>query len=119
MKLHNRTYLRIFRKSNRKSLTLAEAFLWNHLKRKQLDGRKFRRQHSIGNYIVDFYCASERLIIELDGEVHNNPTALSRDQERSVFFKKKGFKVIRFENQMVFTYLSSVLIEIKDNFESK
>ena len=75
MKLHDRNYLRKYRKSNRKSLTPAEAVLWNYLKRRKLDGRKFRRQHSIGNYIVDFYCANETLIVELDGLVHQNLAA--------------------------------------------
>jgi len=49
--------------------------LWSHLKSKQLEGKKFRRQHGIGPFIVDFYCASEHLIIELDGQVHMNELA--------------------------------------------
>jgi len=73
----NRKYLKSFRSSLRNKSTSAEAVLWNILKSKNLNGRKFRRQHSIGNYIVDFYCASEKLVIELDGnphgEYHNQP----------------------------------------------
>ncbi|MFD0798913.1 endonuclease domain-containing protein [Maribacter chungangensis] len=72
IQLHNRKELLNSRRQLRKNLTPAEAFLWNRLKAKQLDGKKFAKQHSIGNYIVDFYLASDKLIIELDGEVHQN-----------------------------------------------
>ena len=119
MKLHNRNYLRDYRKSNRKSLTPAEAVLWNYLKRRKLDGRKFRRQHSIGNYIVDFYCAEEKLIIELDGQVHYNPTAEVRDQKRTEYLENLVYEVIRFENKFVFNHLEEVLFEIRDNFKSE
>ena len=119
MKLHSRHYLRQFRKSNRKSLTIAEAVIWNHLKGRKLSGRKFRRQHSIGNYIVDFYCATEKLIVELDGQVHRNLVAEIRDQKRTDFLENRGFKIIRFENKLVFNHLDSVLNEIRDNFKSK
>jgi very-short-patch-repair endonuclease len=65
--LHSNKELAAFRKEPRSGLTPAEAFLWRHFKAKKLDGRRFTKQHSIGNYIVDFYCASEKLNIELDG----------------------------------------------------
>lgn len=67
-------------------MTPAEAFLWKHLKSKQLDGKSFTRQHSIGNYIADFYCASERLIIELDGEIHQNTNAQEYDAKKDFLF---------------------------------
>ena len=79
-------------------------------------GRKFRRQHSINNFIVDFYCASEQLIIELDGQAHLNPTAEENDRRRDRILEGMGFKVLRFENKMVFENLESVLKEIRDNF---
>jgi len=118
-KQHNRPELKTRRKKLRSDLTSAEAYLWKELQNKKLDSRKFRRQHSINNYIVDFYCAKEKLIIELDGEVHNNPTAEEYDEKRSAFLGKRGFTVIRFENKMVFDNLPSVLQEIKDNFKIK
>jgi very-short-patch-repair endonuclease len=71
--LFNRKSLKFFRSSLRNKSTSAEAVLWNILKSKKLNARKFRRQHSIGNYIVDFFCASEKLVIELDGSPHNQP----------------------------------------------
>ena len=67
---HNLNTVKYRRRSLRRKLTLAEAVLWDLLKNKKLDGRKFRRQHSIDKYIVDFYCPSERLAVELDGEHH-------------------------------------------------
>ncbi|MFC4635350.1 endonuclease domain-containing protein [Dokdonia ponticola] len=115
-KLHDPEYTKGFRKSLRNGLTSAEAFLWNHLKERKLAGRKFRRQHGVGKFIVDFYCASEKLVIELDGQTHMNPTAQVKDEERTQFLASKGLTVIRFENKMVFNLLPSVLKDIEDHF---
>tara|TARA_R100000687_G_scaffold67671_1_gene56807 strand:- start:720 stop:1085 length:366 start_codon:yes stop_codon:yes gene_type:complete len=116
---HNRKYLEPFRKELRNNLTPAEAFLWKQLQQRKFKGRKFRRQHSIENFIVDFYCAEEQLIIELDGDVHKNPLAEENDEKRNKKLEDWGFKVIRFENKMVFDFLPSVLKEIEDNFKKK
>ena len=115
--IHNRKHLESFRKELRENLTPAEAFLWKNLQKRQLKGRKFRRQHSIENFIVDFYCPEEKLIIELDGEIHKNATAEEKDRSRDKRLEELGFKIIRFENKMVFDFLPSVLKEIEDNFE--
>ena len=69
-KVNNLPYLKTFRKELRNNLTPAEAKFWKIVQNKNLEGRKFRRQHSVGNYILDFYCPSEKLAVELDGEVH-------------------------------------------------
>ncbi len=114
--LHTRLELSEFRRELRRNLTPAEAFLWKHLKGKQLLRRRFTKQHSIGGFIVDFYCASEKLIIELDGEIHMNSVSEEYDEKRTAYLEQLGFKVIRFENKMVFDVLSSVLNEIMDNF---
>lgn len=116
-KIHSLKYLKEKRRDLRKSLTPAEAYLWKHLKSRQFEGRRFNRQHSIKNYIVDFYCAQEKLIIELDGEVHNNTVAYEQDENRTKDLEELGFKVLRFENKMVFENLASVFMEIKDNFK--
>ncbi|MET2984359.1 endonuclease domain-containing protein [Aureibaculum conchae] len=116
---HNNKKLLNLRKKLRSNLTPAEVFLWKYLKAKQLDGKKFSRQHSIGNYIVDFYCASEKLIIELDGEVHNNTAAQEYDLKRTNYLNDLGYTVIRFENKFVFDYLPSVLQEIRNNYKSQ
>ncbi|MDF0717069.1 endonuclease domain-containing protein [Muricauda sp. 334s03] len=116
-RIHNRKELENFRKKLRKNLTPAEAFLWRHLKAKKLKGRRFNRQHSIKNYIVDFYCASEKLVIELDGAVHNTAKAREYDAKRTKVINELGYTVIRFENKMVFENLETVLSEITEHFK--
>lgn len=116
-RVHTKKELSERRRELRRTMTPAEAFLWNHLKAKKLDGRRFTRQHSIGNYVVDFYCASERLIVELDGEVHQSANAMEYDAKRTLYFEQLNYTVIRFENKMVFDFLPSVLTDIKDNFK--
>ncbi len=117
--VHSRKELQELRRQLRKKLTPAEAYLWSHLKTRQLQNRRFTKQHSIGNYIVDFYCAAEKLVIELDGEVHNSPEAQEYDIKRTRYFESLGYKVIRFENKMVFDFLPSLLKEIQDNFSAE
>jgi very-short-patch-repair endonuclease len=115
-KLHTKKELVGIRNELRAKLTPAEAFLWKQSSSRKLEDRRFTRQHSISKYVVDFYCAAERLIVELDGEIHNNPAAEDYDDERTAYFDNMGYKVIRFENKMVFDHLESVLREMKDNF---
>jgi very-short-patch-repair endonuclease len=115
--IHNRPELKTRRKELRKNATPAEIILWNALKKHQLEGRKFRRQHSIENFIVDFYCAEEKLIIEQDGEVHNNPVAQLNDHFRDSRLIELGFIVLRFENRMVTRQLENVLDAIRNNFK--
>ena len=117
-RIHNLKYLKPYRKNLRKSLTPTEAFLWSRLQNRKLEGRKFRRQHSIGNYIVDFYCPEERLVVELDGQGHINEKALKYNAMRTQYLNKLGIKVIRFENKMVFENLEEVLLVIKENFRN-
>ncbi len=113
---HTRPVLQTFRTALRARLTPSEATLWKYLQRSKLDGRKFRRQHSIGNYILDFYCSSERLAVELDGEVHCNDRAQLYDYERKLFLLSYGVKVIRFENFLVFEEPEYVFALIRNNF---
>jgi very-short-patch-repair endonuclease len=100
--LFNRKGLKSSRSSLRNRSTSAEASLWNILKSRNLDGRKFRRQYSIDNYIVDFCCPSERLIIELDGAPHGEYHRIQKDESRDKYIERLGFTVIRFENRVVF-----------------
>ena len=116
-KIHNKKELEAFRKKLRSQGTSAEAYLWTHLQQRKLAGRKFRRQHSIANFIVDFYCAEEKLVIELDGLYHMTPTAEEKDAARTEKIEELGFQVIRFENRSVFENLDWVLGEIKNNFK--
>ena len=96
--LHNRPALKPRRRELRAQLTPAEARLWLHLQRGQLAERKFRRQHSIGRYVVDFYCPREKLIVELDGAAHDHDAAWRRDEQRTQYFSTVGLQVVRFEN---------------------
>ncbi len=118
-RLHTKKELQDYRQQLRKKMTPAEAFLWTQLKARKLDNIRFTRQHSIGYYIVDFYCASEKLIIELDGAYHNTPKVQEYDRKRTVYLESVGYKVIRFENKMVFDFLPSVLMGIRECFNSK
>ena len=115
-KIFNRKPLKEFRKKLRKNLTPAEAVLWTALQKKQLEGRKFRRQHSIGNYIVDFYCPAEKLVVELDGSEHFTPEGEDNDIERDEYLNNLGIKVLRYENGEVFNHVEAVLEDIKANF---
>ena len=114
--INNLPYLKTFRKKLRNNLTPAEASFWKIVQNKKFEGRKFRRQHSVGNYILDFYCPSEKLAIELDGQVHFNDAAREYDYERKLFLEHYGIKVLRFENKMVFEELEWMLGVIKNNF---
>jgi very-short-patch-repair endonuclease len=113
---HNKPQLKARRKTLRRNLTPAEAFLWSHLKASKLSGRKFRRQHSVGNYILDFYCDAERLAVELDGEVHKSDLAIEYDHTRKLYLNGLGIKVIRFENYLVFQETDYVLHRIESFF---
>jgi very-short-patch-repair endonuclease len=117
-RIHNIHRLGDRRRSLRNNPTSAEKYLWTLLKSKQLLGRKFRRQHGIGSYIVDFYCKSENLIIELDGEVHDHPDQIIYDQRRDGFLRKLGFKVLRISNELVFCNVPEVLRLIRLEFGS-
>jgi len=117
MQTHNRKELKENRRNLRSNLTPAEIRLWKYLQSKQLEGRKFRRQHSIGNYIVDFYCPEERIAIELDGEVHLNPVNEQYDILRDNYIKSLGIKVIRFRNSDIFDRIDNVINEIKGCFK--
>lgn len=116
VRLNNLPALRTFRKTLRNHLTPAEAKLWTYLQRSKLAGRKFRRQHSVGRYILDFYCPAERLAIELDGAVHDSETAQQYDEERDLFLRHCGIRVLRFENKWVFLQPDEVLAEIAKHF---
>ncbi len=117
MSVHNRKYLKQFRKDLRNNLTPAEATLWKTIQKSQLEGRKFRRQHSVGNYILDFYCPAEKLAIELDGQDHFTASGSERDNDRDEYLKTLNITVLRFENREVFDNLECVLEEIKCNFK--
>jgi very-short-patch-repair endonuclease len=91
----------------------AEQILWARLRDRQVDGIKFRRQIPINRFIVDFYCAAARLIIELDGDSHSDREAY--DAQRTVALQQLGFTVIRFDNSDVFDHLDTLLNSILEH----
>lgn len=117
VKRSNRESLKDTRQYLRPHSTSAEAELWKHIKNKQLAGRKFRRQHSINNYIVDFYCSEEKLIIELDGDPHGDYIQIQRDEIRDHILEESGYKILRFENRFVFQDIEWVKKEIISSFK--
>jgi very-short-patch-repair endonuclease len=116
---NNRPELKENRKALRNNGTSAEAFLWNYLKGKQLKGRKFRRQFSVGNYILDFYCPAEKLCIELDGADHFTSAGYEYDEERTAYLNHLGITVIRFENKTVFDATENVLETVVSYFKEE
>jgi len=114
--LNNLPHLKQKRKNLRNNSTPAEATLWNFLKNSQLNNKKFRRQHSIANYILDFYCPSEKLAIELDGSSHDHEIAAAKDRARDLFCASCGVKILRFENKAVFENLDGLVAEVRRNF---
>ena len=118
-KLFNRKYLKPVRSFLRNNSTSAEAVLWTYLKSASVDGRKFRRQHSIGEYIADFYCPSEKLIVELDGEPHGDYIQIEKDKIRDRFLEDLGLTVLRFENRLVFQDPEYILKEIRKAFKGE
>lgn len=97
----------IFAKKLRKNLTDTEKLLWYHLRKRQLNGLKFRKQAPIGRFVVDFVCLEKRVIIEIDGSQHLLQT--TRDQKRDLWLQKEGYRILRFWNSEVFEHTEEVL----------
>ena len=114
--INNRKYLKQRRQELRNNMTTAEATLWKYLKERQLEGRKFRRQHSVGNYILDFYCPKEKLAVELDGMHHFTTAGYESDKERDKYLESLGIRVLRFENDEVMKAIENVLEIIRSSF---
>ncbi|HLF72633.1 MAG TPA: DUF559 domain-containing protein [Dehalococcoidia bacterium] len=95
----------------RRTPTPAEDKLWQALRRKQLDGQQFRRQHPIDRFVVDFYCPAARLVVELDGPVHRTQAEADRIREEAL--EHLGVRVLRFDNELVMTNLEAVLDQIR------
>ena len=96
-------------KTLRKSETRAEKLLWNKMKSKQINGFKFRRQHPILQFIVDFYCHELKLIIEVDGKIHLKPENREYDENRTAELERFGLKFLRFTNEEVEDNIEEVL----------
>lgn len=106
-------------KEMRKQPTHAEKVLWMELKSKSLEDYKFRQQHLIDDFIVDFVCLSKKLVVEVDGEYHFTEEQIQLDNYRIITLNKLGYKVIRFTNEQVVKSISEVLKEIKKELVSQ
>ncbi|MEO2059871.1 MAG: DUF559 domain-containing protein [Mesonia sp.] len=102
---------------NRANPTEAERILWEQLRSKKLEGYKFRQQHLIDDFIVDFVCLSKKLVVEVDGKIHE--TTKEYDGERTKILEEKGFKVIRFKNEEIICNLDNVLQKILETLEKQ
>jgi 5-methyltetrahydrofolate--homocysteine methyltransferase len=100
-------------KEMRNKPTEAEKMLWNVLSNKGIENSKFRRQHIVGEYIADFICLEKRLIIEVDGAIHNDLAQIEHDKQRTEWLESKGFKVIRFTNNQVLSDFYNTIEKIR------
>ncbi len=99
-------------RSLRKNATASERILWDSLRGRRLNGWKFRRQHPIGQFVVDFFCRKKCVAVELDGEVHTQIEVADHDAVRDKFLRLQGVKILRFPNNRVLEDLQRVLEEI-------
>jgi len=94
--------------------TPAENLFWHFVRRRQINGYKIRRQHTVGRYIVDFYCPQFRLVIEIDGDIHKNPATKVLDEVRTDYFLSQGYQVIRFTNDQILNSLPRAIAALKN-----
>jgi len=107
--------LKVFARKLRNESTFTEIMVWNYLKKKQLRGYDFDRQKPIDKYIVDFYCKPLKLVIEIDGEIHQFQKEY--DQGREVELEKYGLKIIHFTNEEIINNIEFVIEKIKLNIQ--
>lgn len=109
--------LKNFAQQNRRNPTMAECVLWENLRAGRLDGRKFYRQHIIADYIVDFLCHDDGLVIEVDGAYHLERDQIDSDEQRTQHLERLGYRVIRFTNEEVIDDIESVLETIRNELK--
>lgn len=97
----------------RKNQTSQEDKIWNLLRNRNFHGLKFKRQHPIGNYIVDFICIDKKIVIEIDGGQHNAPEKINSDKQRTLYLESEGYKVIRFWNNEIDKNLEGVYLHLQ------
>jgi very-short-patch-repair endonuclease len=112
--LFNRHEEREKRRDLRNNATRAETMLWNRLRGKQINNLKFRRQASVGPYVLDFYCPELKLALELDGPSHDSEEAQAYDRERQRYIEALGIRFLRFTNAEIYINLEGVLSAIAE-----
>jgi very-short-patch-repair endonuclease len=113
MLIYNR-YLKPAARLLRRESTESEKILWKHLRHRQLGGVQFYRQKPIGPYLVDFYCASAKLAVELDGGYHRNPIQQEQDEVRDSYLRQSGLRILRFENAQIQRDIPGVLKALEE-----
>lgn len=103
----------------RSEMTPAENKLWLKLRLRQFQNLKFRRQHGIGPYIVDFYCSEKRLVIEVDGDVHAEKLQIEKDQIRENYLRGFGLQIIRYNNNDILKNIEGVLENLLEQIAEK
>ena len=114
MNYSNHPTTKEFRQFLRKNQTPTEHIMWKHLRKKQLNGFRFRQQHGFGPYILDFYCPELRLCIEIDGKIHDTPKNQQKDKERTRFLNQNRIDVLRFRNEEIENNIEDVIKVIKE-----
>ena len=119
-KIYNRTSEKEKRRTLRKNMPRAEVMLWSKIKGRQLKEYKFRRQYSVGKFVIDFYCPELKLAIEIDGETHFvNDEAKKYDEERQAFIESFGICFVRFTNTEIYKNLKGVLQKLETVLPSR
>ena len=118
-RVYNRTSEKSKRKVLRSSMPKAEVILWSKLKGKALGGHKFRRQHSVGKFVLDFYCPRSKLAIEVDGDSHFSDGSERHDKVRQDFIESFGISFLRFTNKDIYENLDEVLEKIDNCMQRK
>ena len=115
-KIFNRKENKFLRKKLRQEMPKGEILLWQRLNNKKM-GYKFRRQYSIGSYVVDFYCPQFKLVIEIDGGTHISKQAAVYDKQRQEYLESLGLIVKRYSSQLIANNLDEVLIDLNSFYQ--
>jgi very-short-patch-repair endonuclease len=104
---------RKFARAQRQNMTRAETMLWRAVRNHQIDGHGFRRQTPIGPYFADFVCLARKIVVEADGRTHETAEAKIKDAERDAWFRRAGFRVLRFPDELIIGGLPIVIKRIR------
>ena len=107
------------RQELRRNMTEAERLLWTKIRNRQINGCKFRRQYSIGSYVVDFYSTENKLAIEIDGPSHDSADAIDYDKNRQEEIESLGIRIVRFTNKDVLSNLDMVTIQLSETVKNQ
>lgn len=108
----------VVRRNLRRQITPTEKLFWYKVSGKQFYNYKFRRQHGIGKYIVDFYCPAKKLIIEIDGDTHATPQAQVPDRIRTKYLESLGYQLIRYQNRDIINNIEGVFEDLHRRLKS-